>query len=185
MNIGRLWAVWAVLGLAATAGGDTFASATARVTVIVSPSMAVSAVEKVTVHCVQAGPVEATVTFLIEANLHRARLYVEASDLYKGSDPSNSEVAPIPLDTTAAARIEPASAAPADGGANRAGWVGAGEPIGTFETHLSETLEFVSAQDGRFSQEVDVTLTWNQDDPDRPLGTYGGMVRLTALAAVE
>jgi len=182
MRFARNLAFLIVLGLGANGSADTFSSATARIRVVVMPSMSVSAVERVTVQNTQAGPIQATVTFLIKANLHRARLYVEASDLYKGSDPSNRSVTPIPLDTAAPAVIEPASATPAAGNSNAAGWIGRGTPIGAFETHLSETLEFESSQDRRFTQEVDVTLTWNQDDPSRPLGTYGGMVRLTALA---
>jgi len=186
MKIVRVLIFLAIVGTARLAvPADTFASATARVTVNVVPTMNVSAVERVVVRNTRPGPIEATVTFFIRANLHRARIYVEASDLYKDSDPTNQAVAPIPLDLTVPAVIELASAAPLGDGVNRAGWIGQGVPIQSFATHLSESLLFESSQNRTFTQEVDVTLIWDQGAAIRPVGQYGGVVRLTALAVPE
>ncbi len=42
-------------------------------------------------------------------------------------------------------------------------------------------LTFESNQDGRFSSDIDVTVTWDQDDPTKPEGNYRGFVTLYAV----
>ncbi|MCY2929535.1 MAG: hypothetical protein NTV86_08585, partial [Planctomycetota bacterium] len=108
-------------------------------------------------------------------------LYVEASDLFKGDDPTGTSVTPIPLNTTVPAVISPEHANPANLGSNKAPWTGPGLAIGNFLTQKTLPILFESSQNNHFSQNVGVTVTWNQNDPEKPQGQYGGRVRLTAV----
>jgi hypothetical protein len=180
-RIGFLVCLAAIMGLAAMTYADTNSSSTAHVIISVNPNVAVNTVADPAIQQVQSGAIEVVITYLVEANLQECSLFVEASDLFKGDDPTNTDVAPIPLDTTVPAVIDPANANPMNGGSPNAAWVGAGSPIGQYQTQLSETIEFESSQNNHFSQEVDVTVTWDQNDPEKPTGQYSGMVRLTAL----
>ncbi len=180
-RIGLLVCLLAIVGLTSATYADTSSDSTAKVIIIVNPNVAVSTVADPPMVNIQAGQVSILITYLVEANLQEACIYIEASDLFKGDDPTNQEVPPIPLDTTVPATIDPVNANPLNGGSMDAAWIGAGLPIGQFDTQLSETICFESSQNNHFSQEVDVTVTWNQDDPEKPTGQYSGWVRLTAL----
>ena len=46
---------------------------------------------------------------------------------------------------------------------------------------MSGEEAFESSQNGHFSQEVAVTCTWNQDDPEKPQGEYSGWVVLAGM----
>jgi hypothetical protein len=50
---------------------------------------------------------------------------------------------------------------------------------------VTETKAYESSQNNHFSQNVNVVVTWNQDDPEKPMGEYSGCVRLTALVLPE
>jgi len=184
-RIGWVVCLAAVFGIAAAAYADTSSSSTAHVIINVNPNIGVSTVADPEIQNVQTGQIEVTITFLVEANLQEACIYVEASDLFKGDDPANTEVAPIKLDTTVPVTIAPVNANPLNGGSNLASWIGAGSPIGRYTTQLSETICFESSQNNHFSQEVDITVTWDQTDPEKPTGQYSGMVRLCALVTPD
>ena len=184
-RIGLLACLAAVMGMATVASADLSSCSTAHVIIEVNPNVGVSTVADPDIQNIQTGTIEVVITFLVEANLQEACVYVEASDLFKGDDPTNDEVAPIPLDTTVPVTISPINANPLNGGSNMAAWIGAGSPIGPYETQLSETICFESSQNNHFSQEVDITVTWDQDDPEKPTGQYSGMVRLCALVTPE
>ena len=181
--------LFAVLGIAVFAGllfvpayADTSSSAVGEVQVIVNPNVAVSIPENPPEVNHQTGDVSVTLTFVVDANQQEVCLFAEASDLWKGDDPTNPDgVAPIPVDTDVPVVIQPLHANPIHSGTNKAAFIGAGTPIGEFPTLLTDTICFESSQNNRFSQPVDVTITWNQDDAEKPTGEYSGMVRLTAL----
>ena len=44
----------------------------------------------------------------------------------------------------------------------------------------TDYIGFESSQPGYFSQNVFVTVAWNQDDPEKPQGQYSGLVTLLA-----
>jgi hypothetical protein len=50
-----------------------------------------------------------------------------------------------------------------------------------FPTQRSETIGFESSQNNRFSQDVTVTVCWDQDDDEKPMGEYSGVVKLTSM----
>ncbi len=173
-----------IASVTAAARAERGSSATARVIVEVRPKIAVSAVASPVVRSGSGGKLEAVIAFVVEANLHEASVYVEASDLQLTGNNAGRDVPRIPLDTATPAVIDPASATPHSGD-NTARWIGPGKPIGDYDTHLSESIRFESEQACTFAQQIDVTVTWNPPRPDMPTGRYGGMVRLTALVTPQ
>lgn len=162
--------------------GDLTSNSVGKVLVIVNPNVKVDIPVNPGPVNHQTGDVSVTLTFRVDANQQMVSLFVEASDLWKGDDPTNpSGVAPIPLQTNKPAVIQPQYGNPINQGTNEASWLGAGAAIGNFLTQLSQTIKFESSQNNHFSQDVSVKVTWNQNDPEKPQGQYGGRVRLTAL----
>lgn len=176
-------AIGIILSFAASiaASGNRSSSGVGKVLVNVEPNVKVDIAENpLPVHH-QTGDVSVTLTFQVDANQQTLAMFVEASDLYKGDDPSGASVGPIPLNRAVPVVIEPDHANPVNGASNQAPWTGAGSPIGAFATARSAVILFESSQNNRFSQNVDVTLSWTQNDPEKAQGQYGGRVRLTAV----
>ena len=173
-------ALLSIVGVASYA--DTSGDAEATVYVKVDPNVSVGAnTPIVSAGTVQTGDFSATIEFRIDANMQFVNIYVEASQLYKGDDPTEPTVPPIPLNLSEGVTIAPTDANPVDGGSNVATYVGPGSPVGDYPTELTETITFESSQNNHFSQDVLVTVTWNQDDPEKPTGQYSGKVRMTVL----
>ena len=172
-----------VSGLVAYA--DMEGSASAHVYVKVDPNVAVGAEAIVDAGTVQTGDFTATIKFRVDANLQAVYLYAAASPLYKGDDPTNNDVLPIPLELSAGIEIAPTNANPMEGGSNVAGYTSAAVDIEGFPGITTEMICFESSQNNHFSQDVFVTVVWNQDDPEKPTGEYSGKVKLWALLMPE
>ena len=135
---------------------------------------------------VRFGEFSAQIPFRVDANMQSLCLYVDATPLYKGDvynrDPLVDLVSPIPLMTTVV--ISPDFANPLDGADNEAELI---TPVPAAEISdvpgalRSESICFESGQDGHFSQGVIVTVTWDQDDPEKTQGQYSGVVKLWAI----
>jgi len=174
----------AVAGLmmAATVNGETEGAATAHVYVVVDPNVAVSSLTPiVSAGSVQTGDVTATIEFRVDANKESVYLYVDASDLWKGDDPLGTEVAPIPLNLSEGAEIDPDNANPMEGGSQVAQFTSTQTDIDGFPAVSTDPICFESSQDGHFSQRVVVIVKWLQTDHEKPMGEYSGKVRLWAL----
>ncbi len=126
------------------------------------------------------GSFSAVITWRVEANVQSIQMMVEASDLFKGDDPSNTEIAPILLDSSRPVEIT-AERANGVNGANRAVWIGAGTSINNFPTTRTETVTYVSSQVGIFSQLVTTRIYYNQQESIKPMGQYGARVKITTL----
>jgi hypothetical protein len=173
-----------LLGMvAAPAYADTQGAATAAVVVNVNPNVSLSAkTPLVNAGTIQTGDFFAQVTWTIGANLEQVAFFLEASDLYKGDDPVNVQVAPIALNTNKPAEFAPQFGSEINAGDNKALWVtGAGASIGAYPTKKTETATFESSQNGHYSQDVTTKIFYNQPDPEKTVGQYSGKVRLTAL----
>ncbi|MBL7218523.1 MAG: hypothetical protein ISS69_00275 [Phycisphaerae bacterium] len=171
-------------GMVVVVRGDTEGSASAHVFVKVDPNVGVQASTAiVNAGTVQTGDFTATIDFRVDANLQVVTLYAAASPLFKGDDPLGTEVQPIPLNVTAGIEIDPDNANPLGGGSQVAAFLigGATEDIDGFPGVPTEQITFESSQNNHFSQNVRLTVTWNQDDPEKPTGEYSGKVKLTAL----
>ena len=166
--------------LTSLAYGEPRASATAKVFVNVRHHLAVASSAVANAGTIDSGRFSATIHFRLDANVQALSLHVEATDLYKGDDPTLGEVAPIPLDLVRGVTISPRSASPVNGAGNIATYVD-DSMIGDFPARKTRKIRFESGQADRFGQDVAVMVTWNQDDPGKPTGQYSGRVRLTAL----
>ena len=177
-----IFAMVLLVAACSLAFADTSGSATATIVATVNPNVAVKAQTPIVdAGTVQMGDFSATIDFRVDANKESVALAVEASQLYKGDDPANKEVAPIPLNLTKGVEIAPTNANPVSGGSNVASFVGEGSPVGAYPTMATKAILFESSQNNRFSQDVFVKVTWTQDDPEKPMGQYSGKVRFTAF----
>lgn len=161
---------------------DTSGEAEAHVYAIVNPNIAVGVLTPiVNAGTVQMGDFNAVIGFRVDANKEDVKLSVCASELYKGDDPTNPTVAPIPLNLSAGVPIAPTDANPMNGASNVANYSGGSCSIGAFPGLATEQIHFESSQNGHFSQDVYVTVTWNQGDPEKPMGEYSGKVKFIAM----
>jgi len=162
---------------------DLTNTATTHVRVVVSPNVSLSAVlPTIDAGTIQTGPFSAIIGFRVDANLQEVSFFVAASALYKGNDPTNSTVSPIPVDLGAGALIQPANGNATGGHSNTAAFIGSPGPVVQgFPTSVTETVQYSSSQNNHFSQNVNVTVGWIQNDPERPTGEYSGVVQLTAV----
>jgi hypothetical protein len=170
--------------LAGSAFADSTGVATGHVYVNVVSNIAVSVITpNVALGSIQMGLFPGEVTFRIDANQEAVGLSVAATQLYKGDDPTNPTVAPIPLASALGALIEPTNASPFNGGTNTAIFTTPYDYNG-FLGFQSDFIWFESSQPGYFSQPVFVTVAWNQDDPEKPTGQYSGFVTLLATLVI-
>ena len=184
----KLMIAVAVLGLllvSSYAMADQSADATAHVYVNIDPNIAVTAIDaNVQAASLQTGDVSVPITFQVDANTEAVELSAIVTNLYKGDDPSGTEVKPI-LPSGLGVIIDPANANPINGGSNLAAYSTVGTIVtdkGTFVGLTTQSITFESSQDGHFSQAVEVTPSWGNSDNEKPQGQYSGYVEL--LAAV-
>jgi hypothetical protein len=118
-RIAYILAVVAILGLTTATYADLESSAVAKVYATVNPNVAVNYDNGVVdAGTIQTGLICADIVFRIDANKESVQIFVEASDLWKGDDPTNSEVAPILLAQAEGATIDPVNANPLGSGSN-------------------------------------------------------------------
>lgn len=172
-----------LVALSLGAYADTNAKVSASVFATVNPNISAGVITSlVDAGTHQTGLFAADIVFRIDANAEAVNMYAEASPLYKGEKIINPEVTPIPLDFAKGIVINPDDAEPFPGYTDKAEYLG-GTPgdIGGYPTVLTKTIPFESSQAGHFSQNVVLTVTWDQNDPERPQGIYWGKVGLTAF----
>ena len=170
----------AVALITTPAMADMMGMATKHVYVMVDPDVAVGASSSDSIDAgnIQRGEFDVMIPFRVDANKEHLRLYVTATPLYKGDDPTNNDVPPI--DLCGWVEIDPDNANPFAGASQIVGPAGV-DYIGDFPAVVFETIDFESSQNGHFSQDVDVWVCWDQDEFEKPMGEYSGFVKLTAL----
>lgn len=152
-------------------------NAIAPVSVTVNPNISVGDNPGGLSLSVQTGNVSGAFVFRIDANMQYVDIQVGASHLYKADDPNNNDVAPILVNGDAGVDVNPAKGL----GKNLAFINSEPYDINGFLGIISETGTFESSQNGHFSQDVDVMVTWNQDDPEKPQGEYSGFVQFYCM----
>ena len=163
------------------AGGATRDSATAVVRVEVQRTVSVGVLAgTVDAGVLDTGAVTAIVGFRIDSNSPSVTLYVEATGLHKAGDAGARDVAAIPVDRAAGVVIAPTDAVPAGRTSNVVTYAES-TAVDGMPAETSEAIRFASSQSATFSQDVYVTAAWDQSDPQKPVGTYTGRVRLTAM----
>jgi hypothetical protein len=177
-----------VLAWAGFAYGDMENDASCHVFVNVDPNIGVMPLMPYfDLGSVQTGPFTGIVPFRIDANTEQVRIQAAASYLYKGNDPDPDTlwVDPILL------LMEPDDFGPAGieimayngnpiGGASHRAIYSQQTVINGFPGWSTEYITFESAQNNHFSQQVDLYVTWIQDDPEKPMGEYSGAVAIYA-----
>jgi len=128
---------------------------------------------------IQTGVFSGTIPFRVDANTERLELWAAATRLFKGDDPDTVHVDPIRIAYGSTADIYPHMASPVGGEDNHARYRGLYQ-IDDFPGYVTESIVFESSQNNHFSQQVDLVIWWDQDDPERPMGEYSGKVRLLA-----
>ena len=165
-----------LFAFAPVAFSDTEDNAIAEMNVTVDPNITVGDNPGDVQMSVQVGDVSGTFVFQVDANMQYVDIQVGASNLYKADDP-NSEVDPILVNEGAGVDVTPTSGE----GAILAFNSPTGYEIDGFPAVMTHTGTFESSQNGHFSQPVDVTVTWNQDDPEKPQGDYSGFVQFYCM----
>ncbi len=127
---------------------------------------------------IQTGDFDGTITFRVDANVETIDLQVAVTDLYKGD--SLTAEATIPVSQDAGVLVQPENGNETKGGDNVLAFEGT-TTVNGFPAATTEVGNFESGQTGHFSQDVDVTVTWNQPDPELATGEYSGYVMLTAM----
>jgi len=182
MNKVLIFTAVAVLAMGTAVQADPTSNAVAHIYATVDPNVAVAAPSAaVDAGAYQTGTVTGTITFRVDANTQAVSLQVCASDLWKGDDPTGTDVDPIALDATAGATILPTNANPIGGASNNGPFTTAGTPVEGFPTQCADPISFESSQNNHFSQDVTVTVQWDQTDPEKPQGEYSGVVQLIAV----
>jgi hypothetical protein len=124
------------------------------------------------------------VPFSVNANSQELLLQVNASNLYKADDPTTSNYIPICLGIGALVTSPTGQASPVKFGSECLPFTGTSTVAG-FPTVMTSAVEYQSSQAGVFSQEIDVTITWNDTlnpilGTELPTGEYSGVVQLIA-----
>jgi hypothetical protein len=155
-----------------------------HVFIVVDPNIGVMAMSPfIDLGSIQTGVFTGTIPFRIDANTEQVRIWTAASKLYKGDvpDPDSLEVEPIGFEFGSQIGIFAASGNPIGGEDNLVNFVnihaGGIDGYPAFET---EAIVFESAQNGHFSQTVEMVVNWDQDDPEKPMGEYSGKVKMLA-----
>lgn len=132
---------------------------------------------------VQTGVFTGTIPFYIDANTQKVKLQVAATKLFKGDvadfNPDNLEVDPIPFEFNSGIEIFAEMGSPIGGEDNRVDFTGL-HTIEDYPGYETEKIVFESAQNNHFSQRVDMVVTWEQGDPEKPIGEYSGKVKMLA-----
>jgi hypothetical protein len=179
----------AILMAVAMVSGPAFAdevdSACAHVFVNILPTVAVSAPVDVLLDAIQATQcLRASLVFQVEANLQTIDMFVTVSNLYKGDDPASEYFIPVkPGHDDKDVKVQPANGSEtfAGGGDNWLAYTDTPTTLKGYAALETEIGTFESGQSGHFSQDVTVSVSWTQDNPELPVGEYSGWVMLTAM----
>jgi hypothetical protein len=174
----------AMLVLAAgIAYADEESSATSHVFVVVSPNIALQTEDYFDLGDVQTGCFFGEIPFRVDANTEAVTFFAEVSYLYKGNDPTNDDVAPILVNLEEYPELVFANANPTGGGDPCLMYLGNTSFEG-FLGYYTENVTYESSQSGHFSQDGFLTVYWTQDDDEKPMGEYSGLVVLHGMVAI-
>jgi hypothetical protein len=180
-RIAVLLAVALALVFSGAAMAERTASGTADVYVTVDPNIAVRPlVPSVNMGMVQMGKFIGFIPWRIDANTQNIKIWGAASYLYKGDDPTDPTVPPIMLDQTYGIHFDIADGGPIGGEDNVLQYINA-VLINGFPGMETAVTEYESSTAGHLSQDCLMSVQWNQENPERPMGEYSGVVRLSTM----
>ena len=176
----------AVMLIVAPVGANASApSPPAHVIVTVDAVLAVTggSIMSADLGTINVGTASATVCFQIDANQQDVWIQAIATGLWKG-DVMTADAFVIPIVVVGEPGAIGALVDPAIGNqialpTNRLAWAGA-DSIGGLDALASAVGHFESGQWGHFSQEVCVTIDYENDNPELPQGEYSGWIKIVA-----
>lgn len=170
---------------------DSSAEAITAVYVDVDPNVGVSGPEVlVRTQGVQTGEFSVDITFIVNSNQQTICIEMEATELWKGGNPLISTADPaytpgIPLVLEAGIPLDVPGATPLNGDDTIADYLSVGasdSSIGIFPAWKTEAVCYENSTVGVWlNQAVTATVTWHQDDPNKPPGQYQALVLCRAL----
>jgi len=165
-------------------------SADQEIEVHVNPAIAVVATGAQVPDAVATGVFDVIAHFTVHANTEAVSMHVMASNLYKGDSAASIYQIPVvgagaklgiglSLNGTGNVGNEVGG-----GGDNFLAWVGGlgTDNLNGMDAMTSEIGLFESGDNGTFSHPISVTVTYDQDDYELPVGWYSGWIRLVAVA---
>ena len=154
---------------------------------LVTPSPSVTvALKTATVNAgtITTGDFSVTVEFTVAANVSKVTLFLEASDLYRGGDPTDPrKIGPVALNKSRPAEIIVPSGNRIAGPPNTIAWLGTGDAIANFPGKKTETVTYDFSSKGEIIHNVSCKLWYSQSNKFQTGGQYSGYVRLNAAVA--
>jgi hypothetical protein len=159
----------------------------AEAVTLVTPSPSVTVLTKtatVNAGAIQAGDFSTTIEFTVAANVSKITMFLEASDLYRGGDPTDPrKIGPIALNTSRPAEIIVPTGTRIAGPPNNVSWLGVGNAIANFPGKKTETVTYEFTAKGDTPQNVSCKIWYSQGNVLKTSGQYSGQVRLNASVA--
>jgi hypothetical protein len=154
---------------------------------LVTPSPSVTvALKTATVNAgtITTGDFSITVEFTVATNVSNVTLFLEASDLYQGGDPTDPrKIGPVALNTSRPAEIIAPSGNRVAGPPNNIAWLGTGDQIANFPGKKTESVTYDFSSKGEIIHTVSCKLWYSQGNQLKTRGQYSGHVRLNAAVA--
>jgi hypothetical protein len=168
----------AMLGLLSPVGASAeyYDEDMLKVTVRIQPNIAVEAGPDVDMTALQAGEVSGDFPFRVESNSQEIEISVQASHLYKGSDPNSLNMIELSKNEQAEIFVKGANPRPYKGTFSRAVDVHGG-----FRGYVADPVIMESGDRGFFSNDMEIGLTWTNNDPELPVGQYTGYVKVIGV----
>jgi len=181
-KVAALFTIAALMSGSVAAFADLSGEAEAHVFVDVVANISVGVVTaNVDLGEIQTGVFPGQVVFRVDANVEEVDMQIIATNLYKGDVPDSPFKIPVKSGTPDdGALVEPAFGNATEGHGNLLAWLAGPVILNGMEALETETVSFESGQNGHFSQEVTVTVEYDQADPELPQGEYSGWIKLVA-----
>ena len=147
-----------------------------KVTVSILPNIAIFAGRDVDLRSMRQGRVEGEMPFTVKSNLTGIGFSVQASHLYKGSDPNSINFLPLAHDEQIYIYSKKSGSVPFVGRFNKEVEVYKG-----FHGYGADDIRLESGDRQGLNREIEIGLAWINDDPDMPMGDYGGYVKVIGV----
>lgn len=166
--------------MAGTASAELMDEDMLKVTVHIEPSIAVKAGQDAELSALQTGEVEGALQFRIDSNSQEIDLSVQASHLYKGGDPNSEYILQLSQNGGAVIHVVGGNPTQYTGQFNSQVNVYSG-----FMGYGAEPVRMESGDSGRFSNDLEIDLTWNNDEDALPVGDYIGYVKVIGVVVPD
>lgn len=120
-----------------------------------------------------------SVPFKIDANTQDITMSAFVSNLYKGDDPANSDADPILISGRGVGMV-PERGGEVGGELDEVALYDRPGVVDSYPGMYTQTIQLEASDVGHFSQNVVVSAAWKTTDDEQPMGTYSGLIEVTA-----